>query len=227
MAVELKDAAGRYELLEKESQAKAAGLKKAVEAAKETRSQIRAAKEELRQAGDITAVKPFLLRTKFRDPKYAPLDQLWSAADAYLDLTKSAADATEYFKDQKDHEVERLFWSQFSNPRRPLLLNEQMAEWAEVHRLSGLAMKSVMDHLWLKEPSPDSYFGLVQRFLRAVPHIDAVKRSACIEGARMALARVKTYWAEMESTVVAAQDSDEAEYLPSTTFKKFLRALVR
>ena len=41
MAVELKDAAGRYELLEKESQAKAADLKKAVEAAKETRSRIR------------------------------------------------------------------------------------------------------------------------------------------------------------------------------------------
>ena len=43
----------------------------------------------------------------------------------------------------KDHEVERLFWSQFSAPTRPLLLNEQMAEWAELHRLSGLAMRSV------------------------------------------------------------------------------------
>ena len=76
-----------------------------------TRSKIRAAKEELRQAGDIAAGKPFLLRTKFGDPKYAPLDQLWSAADTYLDLAASAADATEFFKDQKDHEVERLFWS--------------------------------------------------------------------------------------------------------------------
>ena len=88
MAVELRDAAGRYELLEKESQAKAADLKKAMEAAKETRSKIRAAKEELRQAGDITAGKPFLLRTKFGDPKYAPLDRLWSSADAYMDLAE-------------------------------------------------------------------------------------------------------------------------------------------
>ena len=32
------------------------------------------------------------------------------------------------------------------------------------------------------------------QFLGAVPHIGAMKRSACIEGARMALARVKTYW---------------------------------
>ena len=128
MALELQNAASRYELLERENQTKTADLKKALQAAKETRSEIRAVREELRQAGDIAAGKPFLLRTKFGDPKYAHLDQLSSSADAYLDLAKSAADATEYFKDRKDHEVERLFWSQFSNPRRPLLLNEQMAE---------------------------------------------------------------------------------------------------
>ena len=124
-----------------------------------------------------------MLRTKFGDPKYAPLDQLWSAANAYLDLATSAADATEFFKDQKDHEVEKLFWSQFGAPTHPLLLNEQMAEWAELHRLSGLAMRSVVDHLWSEGPKPNSYFGLVQQFLGAVPHIDAMKRSACIEGA--------------------------------------------
>ena len=109
MVVELKDAADRYELLERESQMKTAELEKAMVAAKEIRSKIRAAKEELRQAGDITAGKPFLLRTKFGDPKYALLDQLWSSADAYLDLAASAADATGFFKDQKDHEVEKLF----------------------------------------------------------------------------------------------------------------------
>ena len=90
---------------------------------------------------------------------------------------------------------------------RPLLLNERMAEWAELHRLSGLAMRSVVDHFWPEGPRLNSYFGLVQRFLGVVPHIDAVKRSACIEGAQMALARVKTYWAEMEATAIATQSS--------------------
>ena len=71
MALELQNAASRYELLERESQAKAADLEKALEAAKETRSEIRAVREELRQVGDITAGKPFLLRIKFEDPKYA------------------------------------------------------------------------------------------------------------------------------------------------------------
>ena len=41
MARELRDAAGRYELLEKENQAKAADLKKALDSAKEMCSKIR------------------------------------------------------------------------------------------------------------------------------------------------------------------------------------------
>ena len=110
IAIELKDAADRYQLLEKESRARATDLEKAMVAAKEDRSKIRATKEELHQAADIVAGKPFLLRTKFGDPKYAPLDQLWSSADAYMDLAASAADAAEYFKDQRDREVEKLFW---------------------------------------------------------------------------------------------------------------------
>ena len=124
MAVELKDVADRNQLLEKESRAKATDLEKARVAAKEARSKIRATKEELHQTADIVSGKPFLLRTKFGDPKYAPLDRLWSSADAYVDLAASAADAAEYFKDQKDREVEKLFWSQFHAPIHPLLLNE-------------------------------------------------------------------------------------------------------
>ena len=62
MAVELENAANRYELLEKENQA---DLKKALDAAKETRSNTRDAREELRQAGEIAAGNPYLLRMKF------------------------------------------------------------------------------------------------------------------------------------------------------------------
>ena len=107
MAVELKNTAGRYELLEKENQAKSADLKKALYAANETHSEIRDAREELRQAGEIAARSPYLLRMKFLDPKYAPLDRLWSIVDAYADLAKSTADATKFFEDQKDSEVAR------------------------------------------------------------------------------------------------------------------------
>ena len=99
MAIELKDAADCYQLLEEENQAKATDLEKALVAAKEACSKVRAMKEELNQAADIMSGKPFLLRTKFGDPKYAPLDQLWSSVDAYMDLATSVADAAKYFKD--------------------------------------------------------------------------------------------------------------------------------
>ena len=69
-------------------------------------------------------------------------------------------------------------------------------------------MKYVVGHLWPERPKPNSYFSLVQQFLGAVPHIDAMKRSACIEGAQMALARVKKCRAEMKAADIASQDLD-------------------
>ena len=68
-------------------------------------------------------------------------------------------------------------------------------------------MRFVVDQLWLEKPKPNSYFSLVQQFLGAMPRINAMKKSACIEGSRMALARVKAYWAEMDAATVAAQGS--------------------
>ena len=111
MATKLKDAADRYEVLERERRAEQEDLKKAAAEAKDARSAMRAMKEELRQAGDIAAGKPFLLRRKFTDPKYAQLGQLCGAEDPYLDLAASAADAVVHFRSQKDHEMEELLVS--------------------------------------------------------------------------------------------------------------------
>ena len=207
MAVELKAAVDRCRALEKENQAKASDLEKAAATGKDLRSAMRAKKEELREAGDIVAGKSFMLQRKYGDPRYAPLDRLWSSEDAYMDLAASAADAAKYFQSQTDREVDQLFWKQFLSPERPLSLTDQLAEWAELNRLSGLSMRSVVDQLWPGRSKPSSYFSLVQQVLDVVPRINAMKRSACIEGARMAFARAKAYWAEMDATTVAAQDS--------------------
>ena len=64
-----------------------------------------------------------------------------------------------------------------------------------------------MDHLWPERPMSNSYFSLVQQYLGAVPRINAMKWSACIEGSWMALARIKTYLAEMDATTVATLGS--------------------
>ena len=223
MAVKLKDATDHCEVLEGERRVEQEGLKKAGAEVKDARSEMRAMKEELRQAGDIAAGKPFLLRRKFTDPKYAQLGQLCGAEDPYLDLAASAADAVVHFRSQKDHEMEELFWSQFHSPERPLPLTDRLAEWAELNRLSGLAMTDVVAHLWPKRPKPKSYFGLLQQFLGAVPHIKAMKRSACIEGARMALARGKTYWAEMDATAVASRGSDKSRLPAEHYFEEVLQ----
>ena len=73
MAEKLKDTADRCQFLEEENRAKATDLEKAIMVTRDTCSTMRAKKEELRQAGDIAAGKPFLLRRKFTDPKYAQL----------------------------------------------------------------------------------------------------------------------------------------------------------
>ena len=72
-------------------------------------------------------------------------------------------------------------------------------------------MKDIVVWLWPTEPIPKSYFGLVRRLSDAVPCIDAVKRSTCIEGARMALARVNMSWAKMKATDVAAKSPPEGK----------------
>ena len=162
MAVKSKNAADRCKFLEQEGRVAQKDLEKITAEAKDTRSATRAMEEELRQAGDITAGKPYMLRMKFGDPRYAPLDRQWSAENTYLDLAASAADATEHFRGRGDHELEELFWLQFHNPECPLSISDRLATWAELNRLSGLAMNHVVSHLWPKRPKPKSYFSLVQ-----------------------------------------------------------------
>ena len=128
MTLELENATSRCEFLDTESEALTAHLEKALQEARGARSECRAAHEEVRQVREIAAGKPFLLQTKFGDPNYAKLNQVWSSPDEFLDLPKSSADAVQYYQ--------------------VLLLNEQMSQWAELHRISGAAMKDVIIRLW-------------------------------------------------------------------------------
>ena len=60
-------------------------------------------------------------------------------------------------------------------------------------------MKDLIIQMWPAEPIPSSYFGLVKRIVGACPRLDAIKRSVCIEGARMALAHVKVHWGKLDA----------------------------
>ena len=84
-------------------------------------------------------------------------------------------------------------------------------------------MTDIVAHVWPERSKATSYFGLLQQFLGAVPHIREMKRSACIEGARMALARVKVHYPEMDATAVAAQGPDESRLPVEHYFVEVMR----
>ena len=60
-------------------------------------------------------------------------------------------------------------------------------------------MKGLIVRLWPKEAMPGSYFSLVRRLVDAYPWVEVIKHSACIEGARRALARVKVQWFKLDA----------------------------
>ena len=101
--------------------------------------------------------------------------------------------------------MEKLFWSQYLAPEHPVPFSDQLKQLVELHRVAELAMKDLIIRLWPAEAIPSSYFGLVKRLVDACPRLDAIKRSVCIEGARMAFARVKMKWAKMNAITVATE----------------------
>ena len=64
-------------------------------------------------------------------------------------------------------------------------------------------MKDLIIRLWPAEAMPGCYFGLVRWMVNACPRLDVIKRSADIEGARMAFARCKMWWAKMNTVELA------------------------
>ena len=64
-------------------------------------------------------------------------------------------------------------------------------------------MKDLIIRLWPAEAIPNSYFGLAKWVVEACPRLDIVKRTVCIEGARMAFSRCKMWWAKMDAVELA------------------------
>ena len=86
-------------------------------------------------------------------------------------------------------------------------------------------MKGLIVRLWPKEAMPGSYFGLVRRLVDACPWVEVVKHSACIEGARRALARAKVHWGRMdaEKLVPDAPPSGKEYRTPEMYYKSVLK----
>ena len=202
---ELQDAVKKYEALEGDVSAREAELSKVRQSAEAARVEAQGALQEIQEAKKIAAGKAFSMQSKYVKKKYFLLTRIRSSPGAFADLPRSVSDAAEFFRAEEGSSTEKLFWSQYLAPEHPVPLSDQLKQLTELHRVAELAMKDVIVRLWPAEPIPSSYFGLVKRLVDACPRLDAIKRSVCIEGARMAFARVKVQWAKMNATSLATE----------------------
>ena len=72
-------------------------------------------------------------------------------------------------------------------------------------------MKDLVVRLWPAEPIPSSYFGLVKLIVGGCPRLDAIKRSVCIEGARMAFAYAKVHWGKPDTKKLMTEGPPEGK----------------
>ena len=107
--------------------------------------------------------------------------------------------------------TEKLFWSQYLGPEHPVPFSNQLKQLVELHRSAELAMKDLIVRLWPAEPIPSSYFRLVKRLVSVCPWLETVKRSVCIEGERMAFARVKMHWAKLDAKKLMTEGPPEGK----------------
>ncbi|KAI4994132.1 hypothetical protein ZWY2020_029180 [Hordeum vulgare] len=160
-------------------------------------------RKEVHQIKQITDGKRYLLQCTFGGRRFALLTRIWGSRGAIADLPKSAAEADKYYASQEGVAQQRMFWVQFQNPKHPQLVSNHLKQLMELHKMTEPAMKDLCMRLWPTEPLPSSYFFLVQKLIAASPQINVMKRSICVEGARMAFERIMMHRPKVEPLKIA------------------------
>ena len=121
--------------------------------------------------------------------------------------------------------MEKVFWSQYAEAGHPVPLSDQLKQLVELHKAAEQAMKGLIVRLWPKEAMPGSYFGLVRRLVDVCPWVEVIKHSACIEGARRALARAKVHWGKMDAQKLVTDPPPEGKEhrMPEMYYKSVLK----
>ena len=86
-------------------------------------------------------------------------------------------------------------------------------------------MKGFIVQLWPGDALPNSFFSLARRLVDACPWVEVIKRSACIEGARWALARAKVHWGKLdaEKLITDAPPAGKEYRMPEMYYKTVLK----
>ena len=107
----------------------------------------------------------------------------------------------------------------------PVPLRDQLKQLVELHKVAVQAMTGHIVRLWTKEATPGGYFGLVRQLVDASPWVEVIKHSACIVGARRALARTKVHWGKMDvgKLVTDAPPTGKEYRMPEMYYKNVLK----
>ena len=139
------------------------------------------------------------MQSKHVSVNYLLLTRIRSSPGAFTNLPRSVSDAAAFYRAEEGSSTEKVFWSQYAEAGHPVPLSDRLKQLVELHKVAEQAMKGLIVRLWSKEAMPGSYFGLVRRLVDACPWVEVIKHSACIEGARRALARAKVHWGKMDA----------------------------
>ncbi|KAI4974631.1 hypothetical protein ZWY2020_048238 [Hordeum vulgare] len=141
----------------------------------------------------------------FCGENFALLTRVWHSPGVFADLPKSATNASRHYASQEGDAEMMLFSEQFQTPEKPLLVSDQLKQLMGLHPMAEPAMKDLCIRLWPTEPLKSNYFVLVQKLIVASPRIDVLKRSVCIEVARMAFTKTMLHWSKLKPTEMASR----------------------
>ena len=161
-----------------------------LESAWSAKAEAHKALQEMDAVKKIATGKSFIMQSKHVKETFLLLTRVWSSLGAFADLPSSVSDAAEFYRAEEGSSTEKLFWSQYTGTEHPMPLSGRLKQLVELHKVAELAMRDVIVRLWPAEPILGSYFGLVKRLVSACPRLDVIRQLTCIEGARMAFARV-------------------------------------
>ena len=172
MQQELQDFVKKYESLERDSKTQGSELAKALENAQNAKAEAQKALQEIEAVKKIAAGKAFIMQSKHVKENFLLLTQVQSSPGAFADLPRSVSDAAEFYRAEERSLTEKLFWSQYTGTEHPMPLSGQLKQLVELHKAAEQAMKGLIVRMWPSEPLPDSYFGLVRRFVNACPRLE-------------------------------------------------------
>ena len=200
-------------------------LAAALESAKSAKAEAQKALQEIEAMNKIAASKAFFMQSKHVKVNYLLLTRVRSSPGAFVDLPRSVSDTAAFYRAEEGSSTEKVFWSQYAEAGHPMPLSDQLKQLVELHKVAEQAMKGLIVRLWPKEAMPGSYFSLVRRLVDACPWVEVIKHSACIEGARRALARAKVHWGRLdaERLITDAPPAGKEYRTPEMYYKSVLK----